>query len=160
MAAGDLVEYKGRHWKVLSENRGLRTLLLQNWEDSKEEVATDDPGLSKPLQVTQWPFIVSPVVPLKACRLDRLTRPVKGMELIPFKEWSPTALLQMGGPIFLSPSLRLLPGEVLILRYAGNGITSRIVIHPQFGSMALRQKRLEKAIKPPKTLYDFLDEDE
>lgn len=161
MADGDLVQFKGSYWKVLSGDTGVRTVTLQSWEDELLEIPDDDPNLRMLSKPGQWPFVLAPRVPLKAKRPRRLVRVVQGhtIDLIPFCEWSPTGLLQLGGPIFLSPSLRLRPGETLVLHY-DNGIVSRLAITPSFGSAAQRRRRLVKKVKDPTTAWDLLDSED
>lgn len=161
MATGDLVQYKEKHWKVLSENRDVRTITLQNWDGDQLEVADNDPDLGKLSPPGQWPFITAPSVSPKAKRPRRLVRMVRGnpVDLVPFCEWSPTGLLRLGGPIFLSPSLRLMPGEVLVLHYE-NGVASRLAITRSFLSVEQRRRRATKKIQKPKTSWDILDEDD
>jgi hypothetical protein len=163
MAVGDIVKYRGRYLKVLSENSGLRTLTLQGWDARTVEVADDDPEIQDRSSPGDWPFLTAPTVSWRAKRPVRLTRFIQGktVELEPFREWSPTDILRVGGPIFIHPGVRLLPGEVLVLHYEG-GQSSRLAINKNFGSIKQRQARANKRprITRPRSIYDHIEEED
>lgn len=166
MATGDIVEYKEHHYKVLKEDAGLRTVTLQSWDASTVEVADDDPEITKRTSLERWPFLqASSAVyrgqrPLKLVRSVRRPGGLQAVELEPFRDWSPTDILRVGGPIFINPSLKLMPGETLVLHYS-DGKSVRLTVTRKFGSAVARRARLIKETPKDeqKTIYDHLEDD-
>jgi hypothetical protein len=82
------------------------------------------------------------------------------VDLEPFRDWTPVDILRNGGPVFINPKVKLLPGETLVLHYS-NGRDSRLVVNRGFGSLKTRKARAAR--KKPlarKTIYDHLQGDD
>ena len=156
---GDLVKYRKEYWKVLSRDSGIRTFILQKWDGSTTEVADDDQEVRCHATPTKWPMLMAPVMGSHAKRHSSLSRfvRVKQVELEPYRDWTPVDILRPGGPVFLSPKLGLMPGELLVLRYE-NGSQSRLVVTKNVGTLSQRKRRTLP--KEPKTLWDHLDEED
>lgn len=145
MKAGDLVEYQGKDWRVYKSNRNLRTVILIHWDQSKVEVADDDPEVTLLADPSTWPFVALPRKFESSGRVIKVSRTRSGrtVELSPNRDWTPSDPLRAGGSIFFNPKLKLMLAEILVAAHE-NGDLSRVPITKGFGSMSLRKKRAAK----------------
>jgi len=154
---GLVIDYKATPHKVVAFDSETRTLSLQKWGGSVEKVNEGNPGLKNPVLVSQWPFLNAPKRNYRAVKLTRCVQR-RIVELIPFKEWSPTDVFCSGGPIFLNPALKLKLGEVLVLHYK-NGPPTCLRINRNFASVFQRKARQKAKTEKPKGLFDFLKDE-
>ena len=159
MDIGDIVSYENARWVVLSRDRGYRTCALSAWDGRRIDVSdTLDTGASPVLVVVHrpgtWPFVAVPMRP-KSGRIVEVYR--EGLLLEPFEDWVPSGMFSVGGPLFFNPTLRLRPGESLVLVHE-KGSRSRVILTRSFGTAIHKKKRAAGPWRPhrPKTAYDRL----
>lgn len=150
MKVGDVVSHGGQRWKVLTQNRAVRTCLLVGFDGARLEVPDDlqPPELEVLYNPAQdWPYVPAPIRP----RAGPVVNVIRGqVGLAPFQDWVPSDFMRPGGSIFFSPKLRLRAGEVLAAQHK-DGSRSRLNITHSFGTIQQRQARILKprAVKGP-----------
>lgn len=154
---GDLVDYEGQRWFVLSYDRVAKVVSLLNQQGGSVELPHD-------FDVTNPIFLQVVVNPSKKWQL--LTAPVKsnagpfvklvipglpGREeifLIPWTDWIPSDPLRDGGSFFVNPKRKLRPG-VLLLATHRNGAFVRVVVPQTIGTVAKRKAAKAAAVPKP-----------
>jgi hypothetical protein len=160
---GDLVSHDNHFWIVARyDPKRTRTATLLNREGLSMEIPHNEPVEVVANPSRDWPFVAAPVKPMLGPVVG-ITRSssadvVDDLEL--YRDWIPSEPTRAGGSIFLSPLLRLRPGDFLLLRHV-TGKTSRVVIPHTFGTIGQKQARNIAKPKPVKTAYTrLLDDDD
>ena len=160
MEVGDLVDYEGQRWFVLSYDRVAKVVALFNQLGERIELPRDfevtDPTS---LQVVvnpskKWQLLTAPVKPA-AGPFVRLAIPgLPGRSeifLVPWVDWIPSDPLRDGGSFFVNPERKLRPGVLLIATHR-NGSVVRVVIPQTIGTVAKR-KAMRAAASPKPEPY-------
>lgn len=165
MRIGDLIEYEGSRWVIVSYDKLVRVGLALDAAGARREVADDAEGLvvvGNP--ASDWPTIMAPLK-LGAGPFVKLSQPgLPGQPervLEPWTQWIQSDPVRDGGSLFIHPSVRLLNGEVLLAQHR-NGTVVRLLVPRNFGTVAQRQARVVKPV-PPEPMNRFnhiLDDDE
>lgn len=157
MKIGDVVQYDGSRWKVLSHSRELRLFTLMNLEGSKVEVPDDSDKGEKPAiavlynPADSWPFAIAKMSP-RSGPIVEIKRGARVMS--PLVDWVPSDFIRPGGALFFSPYLRLKTGEILVVVHK-NGHLSRITITKAFGTVHRKKARAARPeVKPLPSSYD------
>lgn len=155
---GDLVNYEGQRWFVLSLDRVARVVSLLNLDGDRVE-------LPKEFDVTDPSALQVVVNPSKSWQL--LTAKVKSASgpfvrmvipglpgrgeivLEPWVDWIPSDPLREGGSFFVNPDRKLRSG-VLLLATHRNGSVVRIQVPQTIGTVAKRRAAKVAANPPPK----------
>jgi hypothetical protein len=155
---GDLVNYEGQRWFVLSYDRVAKVVVLLNQLGEQVELPSD-------FEVTNSIFLQVVVNPSKKWQL--LTAKVKSnagpfvrlvipglpgrseIVLGPWIDWIPSDPLRDGGSFFVNPERKLRPG-VLLLATHRDGSVVRVMVPQTIGTVAKRKAAKVAANPPPK----------
>lgn len=134
-------------WRVVSRDTNTKTLMLEDWNGGRREIIYEDPEYEVVCRpTTDWPYVPNPSRPNDI--IEHLQQPV-GMQmnnLEPMYDWVPSDRHSSAGSIYLSPTLKLTTGDLLIATYR-SGRKRRVTITRQFGSMLQKKLRLVKKVK-------------
>lgn len=183
MRLGDLVDWGGRRWIVRRHERGTRTVILHDGDQT--EVLPDDLDKTKSEECqvianppNDWPFVAIMQRP-KFGRLLNVARPemvrpnssvshAQGQvtNLIHLQDWVVADPTQPGGALFFNPLLNLQLGDLLLGIYERG--RARIQIPREFLSTREKIARVTApSPEPPRiSVYDrlrrneFADDDE
>lgn len=164
MKLGDLVSHEGRTWLVRSyDDRSLRLATLDDLAGRTLEVphdldATEDCRvLDHP--ATSWPYLIVRDNP-KGTFITGLARVVRGVRtpLTLLEEWCPNDPARPGGPIYVNPTVGVLPADILLVSWLRGSDTS-VQVPVTFGTMAQKVARAERKKPTEVTVYDRLLQD-
>jgi hypothetical protein len=155
---GDLVNYEGQRWFVLSYDRVAKTVSLFNQLEQRVELPHDF-ELTNPifLQVVvnpskKWQLLTAKVRPNSGPFVRMVIPGLPGraeIVLEPWFDWIPSDPLREGGSFFVNPEKKLRPG-VLLLATHRDGSVVRLVIPQTIGTVARRKAAKLAASPPPK----------
>lgn len=123
------------------------------------EVVGDDPAVTVVANPARdWRLISAAMKPGKG-PFVKVTAPVFPVTqpervLVPWVDWIQADLIREGGPLFVHPSVKLVPGEVLIAHHRA-GSTTRIVITRHLATTAQRVARAAKQTTTPEVVTRF-----
>lgn len=168
MQVGDLVTYEGVNWFILNFDKSVRVGRALNAAGVQREIPDDAEGLVHVANPSaEWPAIMAQT---KAgagpfVRLSIPALPGRGTERVlePLVTWVQSDPTRNGGSIFVSPTLRLMPGDALLAQHK-NGSVVRILVPPSFGTVAQRKARAAAAKpatppEPPNRFSKLMDDD-
>jgi hypothetical protein len=157
---GDLVDYEGQRWFVLSYDRVAKVVALFSQLSERIELPRDF-DITNPnfLQVVvnpsqKWQLLTAPI---KSSAGPFVKLVVPGLPsrpeifLAPWIDWIPSDPLRDGGSFFVNPERKLRPG-VLLLATHRNGSVVRVVIPQTIGTVSKR-KAMRAAAVPKKEPY-------
>lgn len=156
MEVGDLVNYEGQRWFVLSYDRTAKVMALINQLNELIELPHDfdatDPIF---LQVVvnpskKWQLLTAKVKSASGPFVRMVIPALPGREeivLTPWVDWIPSDPLREGGSFFVNPERKLRPG-VLLLATHRDGSVIRVVVPQTIGTVAKR-KAVKAAASPP-----------
>lgn len=158
MEVGDLVNYEGKRWFVLSYDRTAKVVALLNRLEERIELPHDfdvtDP-LSLQVVVNpskSWQLLTAKVKSSSGPFVRMVIPALPGREEIvldPWLDWIPSDPLRDGGSFFVNPGRMLRPG-VLLLATHRDGTVQRVVIPQTIGTVAKRKAAKAAASPPPK----------
>lgn len=165
MNIGDLIEWDGKAWVVRKIDTALATAFLESSTGDTAVVSTDFKGagsLGSPPQ--DWPAAQLPSKRLG--RLVSVSTPTRVLGKL--TEWLKLDEFQIGGCLYLNPSLNLGYRDRLVAAYrnpTGKLVSVPIEIPRNFVSATVKEEQARKAAlplpSPPRepTIYDRILED-
>lgn len=156
MKLGDLVQYQDQPWVV--RRCVPPTAILLDAGGHNIEIPCEDPAcqvIANPS--TEWPFLIVRDNP-RGGVLKGLTRVVSvrsRVTLERFHEWVPSDPARSGGSIFINPTVRLFPAEVLLVHWS-NGPDTSVKVPVHFATVTQRVARQQLKRPPEVTVFDHL----
>ena len=155
---GDLVNYEGQRWFVLSYDRVAKLVALLNQSGERVELPQDfdvtDP-ISLQVAVNpskHWQMLTAKVKSASGPFIRMIIPGLPGraeIVLDPWIDWIPSDPLREGGSFFVNPERKLRPG-VLLLATHRDGSVVRVVVPQTIGTVAKRKAAKVAAAPPPK----------
>lgn len=166
MKLGDLVSYEDRVWLVRSyDDRSLRVAVLDDLAGRTQEVPHDldaqESGGCRVLDhpATSWPYLIVRDNP-KGTFITGLARVARGVRtpLTLLRDWCPNDPARPGGPVYVNPTVGVLPADLLLVSWLKGSDTS-VQVPVTFGTMAQKVARAERKKPTEVTAYDRLLQD-
>ena len=136
MEVGDLVDYEGQRWFVLSYDRVAKVVALFSQLSERIELPRDF-DITNPnfLQVVvnpsqKWQLLTAPIKSSAGPFVKLVVPGLPGRPeifLAPWIDWIPSDPLRDGGSFFVNPERKLRPG-VLLLATHRNGSVVRVAL--------------------------------
>lgn len=158
MEVGDLVNYEGQRWFVLSYDRTAKVVALLNQLNEWVELPHDF-DVTNPIFVQvvvnpskKWQLLTAKIKSSSGPFVRMVIPGLPGREeivLTPWVDWIPSDPLREGGSFFVNPERKLRPG-VLLLASHRDGSVVRVVVPQTIGTVAKRKAAKLAANPAPK----------
>lgn len=164
MKVGDIVVFESRCWVVHKHDpRRTRTTILLAASGEIRQIPSDSDTQGNARvwcnPFTEWPFLILKEKPSLG-RIRKVFRVVGRVEvtLRRYLDWLPNDPLRCGGPLFLSPSLGLRLGEIVVVEHERGRSTGSI--SRAFLTLNQRKAKMAKPEDPQVTAFSQLMEDD
>lgn len=142
---GDLVRYQEKVRRVLRLDKMVRTAITEDIDGDTVEIENPCEGaefLGNPAET--WK-VLNPPTKVGAGPFVSLRVPgARPRTLVPWVDWIQSDSMREGGPVFIRPTLRILPFTSLLFTHR-NGASVGYTVPSTFSTTRQKKKRIEKA---------------